>query len=164
MHLILSYFHSKRGPELFLSFPDEVPEKISDKMKGFFDLDMIDPFFEVTLIEEKIKITNLYFEITSCWARGSKEMVMLSLVIEKDYKSELFYDILKEYSLKIISIVNIYKSFYDRGFLQKNDPEIDIKKKELVQILVECLDRLNKLNKSDFEGEKIIQKFKKFKW
>ena len=164
MQLALLYFNSIMGPEIFYSYPDPVLEKISKKMLGFFDLDMTDQFFEVSLIEEDLKLTNLYFEITSCWARGNKEMVMLSVITDKSHKSELFYEILKDYSYKIVSTVNIYKGFYTRGFLKEKDPEIDSKKEELHEIIIECYNDLEDKLKSKIENEKIVKKFKKFEW
>ncbi|UCD02401.1 MAG: hypothetical protein JSV23_05155 [Promethearchaeota archaeon] len=164
MKLTLLYFNPIIGPEIFFSYPGSISEKISKKMLGFFDLDMSDSFFEVSLIEEDLKLTNLYFEITSCWARGSKEMLMLSVITEKKYKSELFYDALKEYSLKIMAVVNIYKAFYTRGLLKEEDSEIDLKMQELHTLLIECYNHLGNRLKDNIENEKIIKKFKKFEW
>jgi len=164
MQLALLYFNSIMGPEIFFSYPDPVLEKISKKLLGFFDLDMTDQYFEVSLVEEDLKLINLYFELTSCWARGNKEMVMFSVITDKNHKSELFYDILKDYSYKIVSTVNIYKGFYTKGFLKEEDPEIDSKKEELHNIIVDCYNHLEDKLKSKIENEKIVKKFKKFEW
>ncbi|MFW9999280.1 MAG: hypothetical protein ACFE9Q_12870 [Candidatus Hodarchaeota archaeon] len=164
MQLALLYFNTIIGPEIYFSHPGSILEKLGKKMLGFFDLDMSDRFFEVSLIEEDIKFTNLYFEITSCWARGNKEMLMLSVITDKNYKSELFYDTLKDYSIKIMSIVNLYKAFYKRGYLKENDPDIDLKSIELNEILLECYNILTEKLRDEIPDEKIIKKFKKFKW
>jgi len=164
MQLVLLYFNSVVGPEIFFSYPDSISDKVSKKMLGFFDLDMTDKFFEVSLIDEDLKLTNLYFEITSCWARGNKEMIMLSVIIGKDYNSELFYDTLKEYSYKMSSIVNLYKGFYTKGYLKEKDPEIDVKREELHNILIECYNNLDAKLKEKVVDEKIVKKFKKFEW
>ena len=164
MILALLYFHPIRGPEVFFSHPEEVPDKIKSQMKGFFDLDMSDKFFEVTLIEEDIKITNLYFEITSCFARGNVEMVMLSVISDKEYQSQLFYETLRHYSNVVASTVNMYKAFYSTGFLKENDEEIEPKGEELDKILKECYVNLEESVKKKVEGGPIVEKFKKFKW
>ncbi|KKM18982.1 hypothetical protein LCGC14_1660260 [marine sediment metagenome] len=164
MQLVLMYFDTVIGPEIFFSYPDSVLERVSKKMEGFFDLDIKDNFFEVSLIEENIKITNLYFEIPSSWARGKVEMLMLSTISGKDYRSELSYKVLKNYSFKIMSLVNIYKAFYTGLFINKNDHEIDLKKEELETLLIECYNHLEEKLKSEIGDEKIIKKFKKFKW
>ena len=164
MKLALLYFNTVIGPEIYFSHPGSILEKVGKKMLGFFDLDMSDKFFEVSLIEEDLIITNLYFEITSCWARGNKEMLMLSVITEKDFRNELLYDTMKDYTTKIKTIVNIYKAFYPNGFLKENDPEIDLKVKELHKILLECYNDLGKKLKDTVDDQKIIKKFKKFKW
>ncbi|MFX1595082.1 MAG: hypothetical protein ACFFBK_03365 [Promethearchaeota archaeon] len=164
MKLALLYFNTITGPEIYFSHPGSIIEKVKKKILGFFDLDMSDNFFEVSLIEEDLKLTNLYFEITSCWARGNKEMLMLSVITDKNHKSEVFYDILKEYSLKIMAVVNIYKAFYTKGYLKENDSEIDSKVEELHNILLECYDQLGERLKVNIMDEKIIKKFKKFEW
>ena len=164
MKLALLYFNTVIGPEIYFSHPGSILEKVGRKMLGFFDLDMSDKFFEVLLIEEDLKITNLYFEITSCWARGNKEMLMLSVITEKDVRNELLYDTMKDYTTKIMSIVNAYKAFYPKGYLKENDPEIDLKVKGLHKILLECYESLEERLKDKIDDEKIIKKFKKFKW
>ncbi|MFX1377730.1 MAG: hypothetical protein ACFFA4_01430 [Promethearchaeota archaeon] len=164
MKLALLYFNTITGPEIYYSHPGSIIEKVGKKILGFFDLDMSDQFFEVSLIEEDLRLINLYFEITSCWARGNKEMLMLSIIADKNHKTEVFYDILKEYSLKIMSSVNLYKAFYLKGYLKQNDPEIDAKIKELHAILLECYERLRERLQANIEGEKIIKKFKRFEW
>ena len=164
MQLALLYFNTIVGPEIYFSHPGSILEKVGRKMLGFFDLDMSDKFFEVSLIEEDLKMTNLYFEITSCWARGNREMLMLSVITDKNFNSEFCYDTLKDYSFKIMSIVNLYKAFYTKGYLKEDDPEIDLKVKELYQILLKCYDELGVNLKEKIEDEKIIKKFKKFEW
>ena len=151
MILTLLYFHPIRGPEVFFSHPEGVPEKVKNQMRGFFDLEMSDKFFEVTLIEERTKITNLYFEITSCWARGNFEMAMLSVISDKSYQSQMFYETLRHYSNIIASTVNIYKAFYTGGFLKENDEEVKKKGEQLDTLLKECYTEL-------------VEKFKQFKW
>ena len=164
MQLALLYFHPIRGPEVFFSYPDKVSEKVTAQMRGFFDLEMSDKFFEVTLIEEDTKITNHYFEITSCWARGNFEMVMLSIITEKDFPSELFYESLKDHSNRIASALNMYKAFYTSGFLNENDSEIKVKGEELEALLKECYSQLEEESTLKYEGGAIVEKFKKFKW
>ncbi|MFX0003100.1 MAG: hypothetical protein ACFFAA_05480 [Promethearchaeota archaeon] len=164
MKLALLYFNTITGPEIYFSHPGSIIEKVSKKILGFFDLDMTDKFFEVSLVEEDLKLINLYFEITSCWARGNKEMLMLTVITDKNHRSEVFYDILKDYSLKIMSAVNLYKAFYLKGYLKENDQEIETKINELHTILLECYKQLEERLHINVEEGKIIKKFKKFEW
>ncbi|MFX1503052.1 MAG: hypothetical protein ACFFDH_18975 [Promethearchaeota archaeon] len=164
MQLALLYFNTVVGPEIFFSHPGSILEKVNKKMLGFFDLEMSEEFFEVSLIEEDLKITNMYFEITSRWARGNKEMLMFSIITDTHFKGELLYKIMKDYSMKIKSIENLYKAFYTKGYLNKNDPEIELKAKELHEILLEFYDILKERSKEKIKDEKIVKKFKQFKW
>ena len=78
MHLVLTFFHRVKGPEILISYPDaKLEEDIIEKLIRFFDLEINETFFEIVLINKKKKIINLYFEIPSDWARGKKELAML---------------------------------------------------------------------------------------
>ena len=73
MHLVLTYFHQIKGPEILTSYPDaKLEEDIIEKLIRFFDLDINETFFEIILINKHKRITNLYFELSSEWGRGKK--------------------------------------------------------------------------------------------
>ena len=140
MHLVLTYFHQIIGPSIFLSFPDaKLEEDIINKLMRFFDLDINETFFEIVLINKQKKIVNLYIEIPSVWARGKKEMVMLSLIMKIEYPSELVYTFLVEASHKILKTENVYKAFYKEEDLHSSDIEIDITYEAIKKILLNCL-------------------------
>lgn len=160
--MLFLHFNCWTGPEIFISLPDEIPEKISKKVRKIFDIDISEDFFEIMISQDNIKITNMYLEIPSPWGRGNVEMTMLSVITDKDYDNEYFHEILNEYSHKIISMENIYKSFYEDHPDHYYNKEILPKKEELNQILLECFEHLK--SKSEIEGGKIIQKFKRLQW
>ncbi len=157
------YFNSLKGPEVLYSVPDDVPKPIRKKMQKFFDIDVQDNFFEIKILKENIKIINMIIEIPSEWARGHIEMAMLSIIAEQDLKSELFHDILKGYSQKLLSTENIYKGFYKGEERARNDAEIEGKYKILIQLLSECYEQLQALLNGDGNAQ-IVKKFEKFKW
>lgn len=142
MNLVFSYFDQVKGPEIFFSLPEETSEKISKAIKGIFDSTIDNPFFEYILKDQKI--ISLNFEIPSDWARGNNEMVMISIISDKDLKSEHFYDYLNEVSNKIKSEMNIYKSLYIKDKTTVEDEEIDKKYTELRQLLFNSFDKLEK--------------------
>ncbi len=118
----------------------------------FFDLDIDETFFEIVLINKKKKIINLYLEIPSEWARGKKEMVMLSILMKQEYLSRKLYSFLVEASHKILKTKNIYKAFYKNDDYHDNDIEIDMNYEIIKQILLDCLSGLisrleSKINK-----------------
>lgn len=142
MYLALTYFHKIKGPLIYLSYPDQIPEDISRKIVNFFDLDINESFFEIVLIEKKQRIINFYFELPSQWARGDTEMAMLSLAMNIDYDSNMVYDFLKDSYQKIASIDSIYKGFYKFDDFHDNDIEIDLNYELIKKILRTCLDKL----------------------
>ncbi len=153
MHLVLTYFDRLKGPSIFLSFPDaKIEEDIIYKLIKFFDLEINETFFEIVLINKKKKIINLYIEIPSEWARGGKEMVMLSLIMKKEYKSELVYAFIVETSHQILKTKNVYKAFYTNDDHYNDNIEVYLAHEQIRIILFDCLSSLisrleSKLNK-----------------
>ena len=145
MQFVLSYFDVIKGPSIFLSFPEQVPSKIKNTIKGLFDLEAEDPFFEFIIKDENLKITNINFMIPSLWARGSHEMVMLSVITEINFNNERLYDLLKEAAERIANRTNIYKSLYIED--DSKDTEIYQKYEELKRIFLEFNDKFEKLRK-----------------
>jgi len=145
MQFVLSYFDVIKGPSIFLSFPEQIPKKIKNTIKGLFDLEAQDPFFEFIIKDEDLKITNINFMIPSLWARGSLEMVMLSVITEIKFNNEKFYSLLKEASERIATRTNIYKSLYIED--DNKDTEIYQKYEELKRIFFEFNDKFEKIRK-----------------
>ncbi len=159
MLLILTYFHQIKGPSVLISYPEvKLEEDIISRLLKFFDLEINETFFEIVLITKKKKIINFHFEIPSEWARGKKEFVMLSLIMKREYESELVYAFIVDASYKILKTKNIFKAFYkDDDFRNSNDIEIDVTYEQIRKILFDCLtslisrieDRIKGINKKD---------------
>ncbi|MFX1339755.1 MAG: hypothetical protein ACFFDK_14175 [Promethearchaeota archaeon] len=145
MQFVLSYFDVIKGPSIFLSFPEKVPSKIKNTIKGLFDLEAEDPFFEFILKDDNLKITNINFMIPSLWARGNHEMVMLSVITEISFNNEKLYDLLKEAAERIANRTNIFKSLYIAD--DSKDTEIFQKYEELKKIFLEFNNKFEKLRK-----------------
>ena len=112
--VIFSYFHRKIGPIAFYAYPEneftEKEEKITqDLMKTASNR----KFF--TYQTAFFSSMNYYFEIESSWARGGKEMLMLTIVLNTqineiiEYKMEI---ICQEFETKIKETENIFKGIY----------------------------------------------------
>jgi len=145
MHLVLTYFHQIRGPEILMSYPEiELEQDIIEKLTKFFDLEINETFFEIVLINKHKKIINLFFEIPSEWSRGKKELAMLSLIMDEKYLSRLVYSFLVDAVQKIISTENIFKGFYKNDLFRDRgkDIEIDLKYQSIKEILYFCLSNL----------------------
>ena len=159
MLLTLTYFHQIQGPSVLISYPEvKLEEDIISRLLKFFDLEINETFFEIVLITKKKKIINFHFEIPSEWARGKKEFVMLSLIMKREYESELVYAFIVDASYKILKTKNVFKAFYkDDDFRNSNDIEIDVTYEQIRKILFDCLtslisrieDRIKGINKKD---------------
>ena len=57
MHLVLTFFHKVKGPEILIAYPEvELEEDLIDKLIRFFDLEINEAFFEIILINKKKRI------------------------------------------------------------------------------------------------------------
>lgn len=159
MLLTLTYFHQIKGPSVLISYPDvKLEEDIVHRLLNFFDLEIDETFFEIVLITKKKKIINFHFEIPSDWGRGKKEFAMLSLIMKREYESELVYAFIVDASYKILKTKNVFKALYkDDDFRNNNDIEIDITYEQIRKILFDCLtslisrieDRIKGVNRKD---------------
>jgi len=155
MIVILSYFHTKIGPSIFYSFPKiQVNKEVQDRI---FDL-MNQPKKEEFLTQsfESLKLLNYYFQIYSEWARGKKEMLMLSIMTNQQIPIEIEENISnsgKKFSEKMQSNEEIFTGFHikdlndyddtDQERIRKNDSLI----KDWVQDLYwEILDNTRKIS------------------
>ena len=168
MNLVLTHFNQTIGPMLYLSVPDDISDEISKKIISFFNFELKEEYFEIVLVDEKLKISNLYFEIPSPWTRGRFEMVMISIITEKKFKilkkGEFFHENLNKISKRISSTKNIFKAFYKYNNTQYSDKEIDEKYKELLEIFNDSLKILEKELKVHLEPNSLVESFKKKKW
>ncbi|MFX1489929.1 MAG: hypothetical protein ACFFBI_12315 [Promethearchaeota archaeon] len=159
MHLVITFFHQIKGPNVLLSYPEvQLEEEIINSLIKFFDLEINETFFEIVLITKKKKIINFHFEIPSEWARGKKEFVMLSLIMKREYESESVYAFVVDSSYKILKTENVYKAFYKfDDFRHGTDIEIDLTYEQIKKILYNCLtsliarleDKIKGINKKD---------------
>lgn len=113
--IVLSYFHTKIGPIPFHTFPKKI---ITDDQKSRIcnDLELTSGkqgFFTRTY--KDMGHFSYYFEIPSEWARGKKEMCMVSYV----FKTAPTNEIINYLSLRSIKFIekmqlhpDIYKGFY----------------------------------------------------
>lgn len=143
MHLVLCYFHRILGPNVLISYPDvKLEEEVINRLTSFFDFNLDDPFFEIVLINKHKRILNLYFEVPSEWARGKREMVMVSLIMHEKFNSRSVYSFLVDAAHKIITTENVFKAFYKNDDFHDNDIEIDLCYEEVKTILFNSLKNL----------------------
>ena len=168
MQLVFTFFDQRMGPAVLFVFPEQIEESIQKKILTFFDFEISETFFEIVLIDEKLKITNLYFELPSEWARGGHESVMISVVTDKDFKflkkGEFFHETLKETAENIKSIKSVYKALHIDDGSWNQDPDVKPTNAALKSILVDCLEILKGEALMEYGDGRIVKKFKRLKW
>ncbi|MFX1455720.1 MAG: hypothetical protein ACFFDB_10135 [Promethearchaeota archaeon] len=138
----ISYFHRKIGPLVFYSTPKKSLDKeLASKIANIMDQQFNEGFFTHSF--ENLKSMNYYFEIHSDWARGNKEMLMVSTIIDQQILPEIEEKIAElciEFSEQLHSNEEIYTAFYINDLnYHENEKEIIIKNEALVKALLNNL-------------------------
>ena len=114
LSVALLYFHRKAGPIVYNTYPENVlNDEQGKKLCKELEIAIHEGFFSRSYPD--ISHVSYYFEIPSDWARGKKEMLLLSFVFRKLPAK----DITNELHLKSIKFVEkmqvhpeIFKGFY----------------------------------------------------
>lgn len=139
----LSYFHRKIGPLVFYSYPEGLLEKdLSTRIANIMDQQFKEGFFTHSF--EDLNSMNYYFEIHSDWARGNKEMLMVSIIFNQQTSSEIEHNVLTlctEFSERLQSNEEIFTAFYinDLSYYEQEDQELIIINNELIKLWVKEL-------------------------
>ncbi len=135
--VVLSYFHRKIGPLVFYSYPKNILEKeLSGKVANIMDQQFSEGFFTHSF--ENLKSMNYYFEIHSDWARGNKEMLMVSIILDQQIPLEIEEKIsilCTEFSERLQSNEEIFTAFYinDISNFDEVDQENIVKNESLIE-------------------------------
>ncbi|MBD3254926.1 MAG: PAS domain S-box protein [Candidatus Lokiarchaeota archaeon] len=109
--LILSHFNAQYGPRIFLKAPESIVEDEIDQITSLMDL-YEEGFF--VHIFGGFKSANLIFEIPSKYARGNRELLLISILI--DINSNINFDLSKEllegFEKEFKKIDNAGEAFY----------------------------------------------------
>lgn len=84
---------------------------------------------------ETLKIINFYFQIKSEWARGKREMVMISIVINQQISPEIeesMSSLCKRFSEAMQSEEDIFTGFYTKDIKQYEEDKARILKNESI--------------------------------
>ena len=139
----LSYFHRKIGPLVFYSYPENLlDEQLSARIANIMDQTVSEGFFTHSF--EKNNSNNYYFEIHSDWARGNKEMLMVSIIFDQQINSEIEQSVnilCTEFLEKLLSNEEIYTAFYINDINNFDEPDKDLiyKNNSLIKLWVKEL-------------------------
>jgi hypothetical protein len=130
--VLLSYFERKKGTLVFYAYPKTILEEVySIQISNIMEQVSKEGFF-VHRSSTVPSSLNYYFEIPSEWARGGKEMLIISVFLDKIMNKRLedsIQEICDDFVLQLKSIEDLFKALY----MEKRDkiPEsdhLDIKK------------------------------------
>ncbi|MFW9824242.1 MAG: hypothetical protein ACFFE4_14960 [Candidatus Thorarchaeota archaeon] len=138
----ISYFHRKIGPLVFYSTPkNSLDKELAGKIANIMDQQFNEGFFTHSF--ENLKSMNYYFEIHSDWARGNKEMLMISTIIDQQIVPEIeekIADLCVEFSEQLQSNEEIFTAFYINDLnYHENEKETIIKNEALIKALLNNL-------------------------
>ena len=84
----ISYFHRKIGPIVFYSYPEgNLDNGLATRIANIMDQTVSEGFFTHSF--ENKNSMNYYFEIYSDWARGNHEMLMVSIIFDRQTTVEI---------------------------------------------------------------------------
>jgi hypothetical protein len=124
--IVLSYFERKKGTLVFYAYPEAILEEVSSiQILNIMEQVSKEGFFvhQSSTIPSSL---NYYFEIPSEWARGGKEMLIISVFLDKLTNKRLeesIQEICDDFVVQLKSIEGLFKALY----MEKRDkiPEKD---------------------------------------
>ncbi len=165
--LIVVYFDKIIGPKAIASKPEDLIKNLKKETLNQIVslLDTGDEGFFTHDFSSELRTANWIFRVPSSWARGSIELIMLSVIIQKEIEIKEYQLEMKKFIDQIIKIDDLYKAFYihnpslmHKTEIQKKFKTLNGKLDKLYKILslksVETAGRLIKLE--DFQKNKII--------
>ncbi|MFX1452967.1 MAG: hypothetical protein ACFFCM_19175 [Promethearchaeota archaeon] len=130
--LLLSFFARKKGPSLFYSYPEKaLSENEKINIIQNFDQAYKNEFFIHQSSTIPVSL-NYYFEIPSEWARGNKEMLLISIITNEQITpilQEFLQSLCIDFVTQLKSDDNSFKGIYYNQiekFSEKEQLEIKI--------------------------------------
>ncbi len=126
--LNLNFFNTIRGPQILCYYPDSLDEEKAQQIANLLNIsELLKQKFFVYETSPQFKTVNYYFEIPSEWARGKKEMLLISMILidEPIEQIHVFEGLLKKIATSIEKIKDAYKGFYmynaSKGDYEENE-------------------------------------------
>lgn len=115
LSLLLSFFARRKGPSLFYSYPEKALTE-NEKINIIQNLDQAykDEFFINQSSTIPVSL-NYYFEIPSEWARGNKEMLIISIIPNEQITpilQEFLQPLCIDFAIQLKSDENTFKGMY----------------------------------------------------
>jgi len=151
----LVYFQRKRGPMMYYSYPEDA---LNDKEKEKIGEVMIQAAKDGFFVYQSsiLSSLNYYFEIYSEWARGNKELLMLSVILNTKINQaieEVIQAICIDFTSHLKEDRDLFKALYIKQLESFSDEEqsaIKQTSEDLQNKLEEFYQRVNRLIIKDF--------------
>ncbi|MFX1234326.1 MAG: hypothetical protein ACFFBY_07150 [Promethearchaeota archaeon] len=112
--VIITYFHRKKGPLIFYSYPEDVfTEREKYNASNLIEPAIKEKFFTYQTVF--FSSMNYYFEIDSDWSWGNKEILMVTIVLNTSINEVIEENIellCQELEIKFQDSEHIYKGFW----------------------------------------------------
>ncbi len=148
IYIVLTYFDTYQGPIPFITIPEQIPPNVQKVLKNLMSLDLPETFFELEIKREiKGKYLNRPINLPSEWARGKKELALITGYIPYEINT-LFIDfIFEDFARDLRNHPEIYRAFYIH---RNNDPECKVQYRILHNLVEKTYDllksKVNQLN------------------
>lgn len=132
--ITLSWFHRKIGPSIYYEYPESnlPPEELA-KIPDLMDTKFEEGFFHHSFAN--LYLFNYFFEIESLWARGHKEMLLMSVCFSDQISTQIQHDVLIQcidFANHLKETKGMYKAFYKDHFTSSDFP-IEAEEEEIVK-------------------------------
>jgi hypothetical protein len=159
--ITLSWFHRKIGPSVYYEYPDSnlQPEDLA-KIPDLMDTKFEEGFFHHSFTN--LYLFNYFFEIESKWARGHKEMLLMSVCFTDPISTQIQHDILIQcidFANRLKETADMYKAFYkdsspSSDFSIENEQDEIVKKyKKLILWIRDVYWNIVSFSREKFEEE-----------
>jgi hypothetical protein len=160
--ILLIYFDKIIGPKAITSKPENLIENL--KKENLYQivslLDTGDEGFFAHEFSPELRTANWIFRIPSDWARGSIELVMLTVIVQKEIELKEYQLEMEKFIDEITLIDDLFKAFYINNPMPVHEAEIKAK----FNVLNKKLDKLYKiLSLKSIETEGTLTTLKDFK-
>ncbi len=130
VHLNLNYFNTIQGPQIFQTYPEDgIDENTIQSVANLLNIS--------ELIKQKFfvyegadfKTISLYFEIPSDWARGKKEMLLLSIILPPEASIENkdpIRALLEKLEKDVNAVEKGFMAFYEYDYSKMDEFEDEI--------------------------------------
>ncbi len=163
--LLLIYFDKIIGPKAVMSKPKNLIDKLKKETLNQIVslLDTGDDGFFTHDFSPELRTANWIFRISSGWARGSIELIMLTVIIQKEVEIREYELEMGKFVEQVKNIAEIYKALYINNPPSMHKSEIQ-KKFKLLNNKLDKLYKILSLKSIETEGTLIkLDKFQKKK-